>query len=96
MTVFQAVSLVNVVASFGALILAAIALSRTENHLLRQVLVTPVFLLIGLVVMHTTEVIGGASHGVYDISAAAWRMLDFLALVVIARLVHVVWRGKGD
>lgn len=96
MTVFQAVSLVNVMASLGALTLAAIALSKTENHLLRQVLVTPVFLLIGLVVMHTTEVIGGAGHGIHDIGAAAWRMLDFLALVVIARLVHAVWRGKGD
>lgn len=90
MTVFEAVSFVNVIASAAGLILAAVVLARTENHLLRQVLVTPVFLLLGLLVMHIYELVRGSDHSLQDLGAIAWRFLDFLTLVVIARLVGAI------
>lgn len=89
MTVFDAVSTVNIVASGVLLGYLSYRLSASNSDLLRQILVTPLLLMIGLMVMHTYGLLRGG-YDIKDIETMAWRFLDFLTLVVIARLVGAI------
>ena len=61
----------------------------TPGRWRRQIVATPIFLGIALLVMHIIGLID-QRPGLHDIETIAWRLLDFLSLITMVRLLKAI------
>lgn len=89
MTVFTVLSALNVVLTVALMVVSATKFNRSRNDILRQIVITPLFLAIGLVVMHLYAMTRPIDD-VRDLESMVWRLLDAFNLIVMVRLLKAI------
>lgn len=89
MTVFTALSALNVVLTVALMVASASKFNRSKNDVLKQIVITPLFLAIGLVVMHLYTMTRPIDD-VRDLESMVWRLLDAFNLIVMVRLLKAI------
>jgi len=86
MTVFAALSAFNVVLTVALMVASSYKFHKVKSHGMRQVVITPLFLAMGLVVMHSYTM-SRPVDDIRDLESLVWRLLDAFNLIVIMRLL---------
>lgn len=89
MTVFSFLSVLNIGMTIVLVALASYRLGLSADTWRRQIVATPIFLGIALLVMHIIGLID-QRPGLHDIETIAWRLLDFLSLITMVRLLKAI------
>lgn len=89
MTVFSFLSVLNIGMTIILVAVASYRLGLSADTWRRQIVATPIFLGLALLVMH---IIGLTDDrpGLHDIETLSWRLLDFLSLITMVRLIKAV------
>jgi len=89
MNVFSFLSTLNIGMTIILVAVASYRLGLSTDTWLRQIVATPIFLGIALLVMH---IIGLITYrpDLHDIETLSWRLLDFLSLIAMVRLIKAV------
>lgn len=89
MTVFSFLSVLNIGMTIVLVAMASYRLGLSADAWRRQIVATPIFLGIALLVMHIIGLMDNR-HGLHDIETLAWRLLDFLSLITMVRLLKAI------
>lgn len=89
MTVFSFLSVLNIGMTIVLVAVASYRLGLSADTWRRQIVATPIFLGIALLVMHIIGLMDDRP-GLHDIETLSWRLLDFLSLITMVRLIKVV------
>ena len=89
MTVFSFLSVVNIGMTIILVALASYRMGLTADTWRRQIVATPIFLGIALMVMHIIGLITNRSD-LHDLETLSWRLIDFLSLITMIRLIKAV------
>lgn len=89
MTVFSFLSVLNIGMTIVLVAVASYRLGLSVGTWRRQIVATPLFLGIALLVMHIIGLID-LRPGLHDIVTIAWRLLDFLSLITMVRLLKAI------
>lgn len=89
MNVFSFLSMLNIGMTVILVVLASYRLGLSTDAWRRQIVATPIFLGIALLVMH---IIGLITYrpDLHDIETLSWRLLDFLSMITMVRLIKAV------
>ncbi len=89
MNVFSFLSMLNIGMTVILVVLASYRLGLSTDTWRRQIVATPIFLGIAILVMH---IIGMVTHRPdnHDIHTLPWRLLDFLSLITMVRLIKAI------
>ena len=89
MNIFSAMSSLNLMLAIILFFVALGKLKTVESKSTEQLVVTPLILAIAMAVMHSISV-NDSQHGVGDVVQMAWRLLDFLTMLALIRLIRIV------
>lgn len=89
MTVFSFLSVLNIGMTIVLVAVASYRLGLSADTWRRQIVATPIFLGIALLVMHIIGLMDDRP-GLQDIETLAWRLLDFLSLITMVRLIKAI------
>lgn len=89
MTVFSFLSVLNIGMTIVLVAMASYRLGLSADTWCRQIVATPIFIGIALLVMHIIGLID-QRPGLHDIETIAWRLLDFLSLITMVRLLKAI------
>lgn len=89
MNVFSFLSMLNIGMTAILVVLASYRLGLSTDAWRRQIVATPIFLGIALLVMHTIGMVTNRPD-LHDIETLSWRLLDFLSLITMVRLIKAV------
>lgn len=89
MNIFSAMSGLNLMFAIILFVVALGKLKAVENKSTEQLIVTPLILAIALAVLHAISM-GENQHGVGSIVPMVWRLVDFLTLLSVIRLIRIV------
>lgn len=89
MTVFSFLSVLNIGMTLLLVAVASYRLGLSADTWRRQIVATPIFLGIALLVMHIIGLMDDRP-GLHDIETLSWRLLDFLSLITMVRLIKAV------
>lgn len=89
MTVFAALSALNVALTLALIVASSYKFQKTSQDALRQIIITPLFLAMGLIVMHIYTM-NRPIEDVRDLESLVWRLLDAFNLIVILRLLKAI------
>lgn len=92
MTVFAALSALNVALTLALIVASSYKFQKTSQDALRQIVITPLFLAIGLIVMHIYTM-SRPIEDIRDLESLVWRLLDAFNLIVILRLLKAIPNG---
>lgn len=92
MTVFAALSALNVALTLALVVASSYKFNKTTEDALRQIVITPLFLAIGLIVMHIYTM-SRPIEDIRDLESLVWRLLDAFNLIVILRLLKAIPNG---
>lgn len=89
MNVFSFLSMLNIGMTVILVVLSSYRLGLSTDTWRRQIVATPIFLGIALLVMH---IIGLITYrpDLHDIETLSWRLLDFLSLITMVRLIKAI------
>ena len=89
MTVFSFLSILNIGMTIILVAVASYRLGLSSDTWRRQIVATPIFLGIALLVMHTIGLVNYRPD-MHDIETLSWRLLDFLSLITMVRLLKAI------
>lgn len=89
MNVFSFLSMLNIGMTVILVVLACYHLGLSTDTWRRQIVATPIFLGIALLVMHIIGLVTNRPD-LHDIETLPWRLLDFLSLITMVRLIKAV------
>lgn len=89
MTVFAALSAINVILAVAVIVASSYKFQKSTHNALRQIVITPLFLAIGLTVMHIYTM-SRPIDDIRDLEALVWRLLDAFSLIVTIRLLKAI------
>lgn len=89
MNVFSFLSVVNIGMTVILVAVASYRLGLSKDTWRRQIVATPIFLGVALLVMHIIGMVT-TRPDLHDIETLSWRMLDFLSLITMVRLIKAI------
>lgn len=89
MTVFSFLSILNIGMTIILVAVASYRLGLSPDTWRRQIVATPIFLGIALLVMHIIGLVNNRPD-LHDIETLSWRLLDFLSLITMVRLIKAI------
>lgn len=89
MNVFSFLSMLNIGMTGILVVLASYRLGLSADTWRRQIVATPIFLGIALLVMHIIGMVTNRPD-IHDIETLSWRLLDFLSLITMVRLIKAI------
>lgn len=89
MTVFSFLSVVNIGMTVILVAVASYRMGLTADTWRRQIVATPIFLGIALMVMHIIGLMTNRPD-LHDLETLSWRLIDFLSLITMVRLIKAV------
>lgn len=89
MNVFSFLSMLNIGMTVILVVLSSYRLGLSTDTWGRQIVATSIFLGIALLVMHIIGMVT-LRPDIHDAQTLSWRLLDFLSLITMVRLIKAV------